>query len=96
MNTLLKILSKTQFGFVTKQDLETLEQDMPDLPLLLRFGCGRKVVEACRVRQTIESTEAHGDYLRDVSLASQTIDQMAESPFISAAVKNAINSMRTW
>ena len=96
MNTLLKILSKDQFGFVTKNDLDILEKEMPNLPLLLRFGCGRKVIQAYQVRTAIESTERDGDYLRDVSIASQTIDEMTKSPFISLAVKQAIESMRSW
>lgn len=96
MNTLLKILSKDQFGFVTENDLDILKEEMPNLPLLLRFGCGRKVIQAYQVGSAIESTEREGDYLRDVSIASQTIDEMTKSPFIPFAVKQAIENMRSW
>ena len=94
MNTLLKILSRDQFGFVTKQDLEDLEANMPNLPVLLRFGCGRTVVQAYLVKNTIEATEAKGDYLRDVSIASQTLTEMGSSPFVPLVVKQAIESLR--
>ena len=30
INTLVKVLSKQQFGFVTKQDLDVLEVEMPN------------------------------------------------------------------
>ena len=55
MKTLLKVLSKTQFGFVTKEDLNVLEVEMPNLPLLIRCGCDRYVAQAQDHRIMVDS-----------------------------------------
>ena len=94
INTLLKVLSKQQFGFVTKEDLDILEVEMPNLPLLIRCGCDRYVAQACDTKARIDEVEEKGDYLRDVSIPSKIIDQMGTSPFTGLKVKQAIQSLR--
>ena len=96
MKTLLKVLSKTQFGYVTKEDLDVLEVEMPNLPLLMRFGCDRYVAQACDTKARIDEVEEKGDYLRDVSIPSKIISQMGTSPFVCFEVKQAIESMRVF
>jgi len=96
MKTLLKILSKAQFGFVTKEDLDVLEVDMPNLPLLIRCGCDRYIAQACDTKARMNYVEETGDYVRDVSIPSKILDQMSTSPFTSFEVKQAIESMRAW
>ena len=96
MKTLLKVLSKTQFGFVTKEDLDILEVEMPNLPLLIRCGCDRYVAQAQDTKARMDYVEETGDYVRDVSIPSRTLDGMSTSPFVPFAVKQAIESMRAF
>jgi len=96
MKTLLKILSKTQFGFVTKEDLNVLEVEMPNLPLLIRCGCDRYIAQAQDTKARMDYVEETGDYVRDVSIPARTLDGMSTSPFTSFEVKQAIESMRAW
>ena len=96
MHTLLKILSKDQFGFVLSEDLKHLEEHIPKLPLLMRFGFDRLVRNAEDVRSAIELNESNGDYLRDISIAVQTLDEMLLCPFVEAEVKSAIKSFRAF
>ena len=92
--TLLKVLSKSQFGFVTKEDLDILEVEMPNLPLLLRCGCDRYVAQAQDARAKMDYVEEKGDYLRDVSIPARTLDGMSTSPFVPLVIKQAIESLR--
>ena len=94
IKTLLKIISKEQFGFIYSNDLSILEVEMPNLPVLLRFGSCRKQVDAYRAKVEIENQEAYGTYLRDVSISSQVLTQMSQSPFVPLSVKEAIESIR--
>jgi hypothetical protein len=94
IKTLLKIISKEQFCFMDANDLSTLEAEMPNLPVLLRFGSCRKQVDAYRAKTEIENQEAYGTYLRDVSISSQVLTEMAQSPFVPLSVKEAIESIR--
>jgi hypothetical protein len=96
MKTLLKVLSKTQFGFVTKEDLDVLEVEMPNLPLLIRCGCDRYIAQAQDTKARMDYVEETGDYVRDVSIPSRTLDGMSTSPFVPFAVKQAIESMRAF
>jgi hypothetical protein len=96
MKTLLKILSKTQFGFVTKEDLDVLEVEMPNLPLLIRCGCDRYIAQACDTKTRMDYVDETGDYVRDVSIPSRILDGMSTSPFTSTEVKQAIQAMRAW
>ena len=96
MKTLLKVLSKTQFGFVTKEDLDVLEVEMPNLPLLIRCGCDRYVAQAQDTKARMDYVEEVGDYVRDISIPSRTLDGMSTSPFVPFAVKQAIESMRAF
>jgi hypothetical protein len=96
MKTLLKVLSKTQFGFVTKEDLDVLEVEMPNLPLLIRCGCDRYIAQAQDTKARMDYVEETGDYVRDVSIPSRTLDGMSTSPFVPFAVKQAIESMRVF
>ena len=94
MKTLLKIISKAQFGFVTKEDLDVLEVEMPNLPLLIRCGCDRYIAQAQDTKARMNYVEETGDYVRDVSIPARTLDGMSTSPFTSFGVKQAIESMR--
>ena len=96
INTLLKVLSKQQFGFVTKEDLDILEVEMPNLPLLLRCGCDRYVAQAQDARARMDYVEERGDYLRDVSIPSRTLDGMSTSPFVPLVIKQAIEALRAF
>ena len=96
MKTLLKVLSKTQFGFVTKEDLDVLEVEMPNLPLLIRCGCDRYVAQAQDTKARMDYVEEVGDYVRDISIPSRTLDGTSTSPFVPFAVKQAIESMRVF
>ena len=96
MKTLLKIISKAQFGFVTKEDLDVLEVEMPNLPLLIRCGCDRYIAQAQDTKARMDYVEETGDYVRDVSIPARTLDGMSTSPFTSFKVKQAIESMRAW
>ena len=78
IKTLLKIISKEQFGFVYSNDLAVLEKEMPDIPLLMRFGACREVAEASAVKTIISEKEAAGDYIRDVSIPARVLDRMYE------------------
>jgi hypothetical protein len=94
MKTLLKIISKTQFGFVTKEDLDTLEVEMPNLPLLIRCGRDRCIAQAQDTKARMDHVEETGDYVRDVSIPARILDEMSKSPFIPFTVKQAIEGMR--
>lgn len=96
INTLLKVLSKQQFGFVTKEDLDVLEVEMPNLPLLIRCGCDRYVAQAQDTKARMDYVEEAGDYVRDVSIPARMIDEMSKSPFTSLEIKQAIESMRAF
>lgn len=92
--TLLKIVSKQQYGFVLSDDLAVLEEQMPSTPLLMRFGACREVAEASAVKTIISEKEAAGDYIRDVSIPARVLDQMSLSSFVPVEVKDAITSLR--
>ena len=94
--TLLKVLSKQQFGFVTKEDLDTLEVEMPNLPLLIRCGRDRYIAQAQDAKAKMDYVEETGDYIRDVSIPSKMLDQMSTSPFVPFSVKQAIEGMRAF
>lgn len=96
INTLLKVLSKQQFGFVTKEDLDVLEVEMPNLPLLIRCGCDRYIAQAQDVKARMDYVEETGDYVRDVSIPGRTIDGMSTSPFVSLEIKQAIEGLRAF
>lgn len=96
MKTLLKILSKQQFGFITKEDLSDLVDKMPTLKVLIRCGMDRYVTTAYLATQKMAWVEEQGDYVRDVSLPSGMIDELSNDPDISADVKLAITNMRAW
>ena len=96
INTLLKVLSKQQFGFVTKEDLDTLEVEMPNLPLLIRCGCDRYVALACDVKAKMNYVEKAGDYVRDVSIPSRVIDNLSTQDNMSTEVKQAIKGLRAF
>jgi len=92
--TLLKILSKQQFGFITKEDLDVIKVEMPNLPILIRCGCERYVELACHAQRRMELVEDSSDYVRDVSLPSRTIDDISNNSSTDPLVKQAIESMR--
>ena len=92
--TLLKIISKEQYGFVLSDDLAVLEKEMPSTPLLMRFGACREVAEASAVKTIISEKEAAGDYIRDVSIPARALDQMSLSSFVPLEVKQAIQYLR--
>ena len=92
--TLLKILSKTQFGFVTKDDLDLLKEEMPNLPVLIRCGRDRYVAQAQDAEARMRYVVENGDYIRDVSIPSRTLDDMATSPYVPFVVKQAIEGLR--
>ena len=96
MKTLLKILSKDQFGFVLKQDLDVLKSEMPNLPLLIRCGRERYVAEAQDTEARIGYVEEAGDYVRDVSIPARILDDMVKSSFVPLAIKQAIFDMRAF
>lgn len=96
MKTLLKVLSKAQFGFVTKEDLDVLEVEMPNLPLLIRCGCDRYVAQAQDAKARMDYVEETGDYIRDVSIPSRTLDGMSTSPFVPLEIKQAIEGLRAF
>lgn len=96
INTLLKVLSKQQFGFVTKEDLDVLEVEMPNLPLLIRCGCDRYVAQAQDAKARMDDVEEKGDHVRDVSIPSRTLDEMGRSPFVSLEIKQAIEGLRAF
>jgi len=93
--TLLKILSKQQFGFITKDDLDVIKVEMPNLLILIRCGGERYVERACHAQKRMELVEAGGDYVRDVSFPSRTIDFLFEWGLTDHEVKLAIQDMRT-
>ena len=94
IKTLLKIISKEQFGFIDSSDLEVLEKETPNIPVLMRFGNSREVADAYMAKTIMSEKEAAGDYLRDVSIPSRALDDMAQSPFVPLSVKEAIESIR--
>jgi hypothetical protein len=97
IKTLLKIISKEQFGFVDSNDLKVIEEEMPTLLLLMRFGACREVAEASAVKTIISEKEAAGDYIRDVSIPFTVLDAMYETPPIrgfESEVRNAIETLR--
>ena len=96
IKTLLKVLSKQQFGFVTEEDLGSLEVEMPNLPLLIRCGCDRYIAQACDTKARMDYVDETGDYVRDISIPARTLDGMSTSPFVPFAVKQAIESMRAF
>ena len=96
IKTLLKVLSKQQFGYITKEDLDALEVEMPNLPLLIRCGCDRYIAQAQDAKARMEYVEETGDYVRDVSIPSRTLDGMSTSPFVPFAVKQAIEAIRAF
>jgi len=96
INTLVKVLSKQQFGFVTKDDLDVIKVEMPNLFVLIRCGGERYVERACHAQKRMELVEASGDYVRDVSLPCKTIDDLAEDPSTPGEVQQAILAMRSF
>ena len=96
IKTLLKVLSKQQFGFVTAEDLDILEVEMPNLPLLIRCGCDRYIAQACDTKARMDYVDETGDYVRDVSIPTRTLDGMSISPFVPFAVKQAIEGLRAF
>ena len=96
INTLLKVLSKQQFGFITKDDLDVIKVEMPKLPVLIRCGADRYVELACHAQKRMDLVEKSGDYVRDVSLPCKTIDCLYESPHTDSSVKLAIQDMRAF
>jgi hypothetical protein len=42
----------------------------------------------------MDYVEETGDYVRDISIPSKILDQMSTSPFVSFAVKQAIEGLR--
>jgi len=94
INTLLKVLSKSQFGFISKEDLDSLEVEMPNLPLLIRCGRDRYIAQAQDTKARMDYVEETGDYVRDISIPSKILDQMSTSPFVPFAVKQAIEGLR--
>jgi hypothetical protein len=96
IKTLLKVLSKQQFGFVTAEDLDILEVEMPNLPLLIRCGCDRYIAQACDTKARMDYVDETGDYVRDVSIPARTLDGMSTSPFVAFAIKQAIKSLRAF
>jgi len=94
IKTLLKVLSKQQFGFVTKDDLDLLKEEMPNLPLLIRCGRDRYIAQAQDAEARMRYVEEIGDYVRDVSIPARSLDDMATSPFVPLVVKQAIESLR--
>ena len=93
MKTLLKILSKTQFGFITKEDLDDLVKKMPNLKVLIRCGRDRYITTAALAEQKMREVEEQGDYVRDVSLPARVIDELLED---ALALTKAIDTMRSW
>ena len=94
IKTLLKVLSKQQFGFVTAQDLDVLKEEMPNLPLLIRCGRDRYIAQAQDTIARMDYVEETGDYVRDVSIPARTLDDMATSPFVPFVIKQAIENLR--
>ena len=94
INTLLKIISTEQFCFILSNDLDILEEEMPNLPILMRFGACKEVADAYMVKTIISEKEANGDYLRDVSIPSQVLTNMSSSPFVPRVLKDAIETIR--
>ena len=92
--TLLKILSKKQFGFITKSDLDLLKEEMPNLPVLIRCGRDRYVAQAQDAESRMRYAVENGDYIRDVSIPSRTLDDMGKSPYVPFVVKQAIEGLR--
>ena len=92
--TLLKILSKTQFGFVTKDDLDLLKEEMPNLPVLIRCGRDRYIAQAQDAEARMRYVVENGDYIRDVSIPSRTLDDMSTSPYVPLVIKQAIAGLR--
>ena len=96
INTLVKVLSKQQFGFITKDDLDVIKVEMPNLLVLIRCGGERYVELACHAQKRMELVEASGDYVRDVSLPCKTIDDLADNPSTPGEVQQAILAMRSF
>jgi hypothetical protein len=94
IKTLLKILSKEQFGFIYPNDLTVLEKEMPNLPVLMRFGASREVADACMAKTIMSEKEAAGDYIRDVSIPSRVLDAMYEGRNYPLEVRKAIQELR--
>jgi hypothetical protein len=67
-DTLKKIHS--QIGCITKKDIESIREDLPNptLPLLLKCGLNSRVVPMCELEHHIKAVEREGDHLRYVSL----------------------------
>ena len=96
ITTLLKVLSKQQFGFMSRADLDVITKEMPNLKVLIRCGGERYVELACHAYKRMQLVEESGDYVRDVSLPARVIDEMADDPSIDSQVKQAIQTMRSW
>jgi len=96
INTLLKVLSKQQFGFITKDDLDVIKVEMPNLLVLIRCGGERYVERACHAQKRMKLVESSGDYVRDVSLPCKTIDDLADNPSTPFEVTQAIEAMRAF
>ena len=96
IKTLLKVLSKQQFGFLTKDDLDVIKVERPSLIVLIRCGGERYLEYAGRAQKRIELVESNGDYVRDVSLPCQTIDDLARNPSTPFEVQQAIEAMRAF
>ena len=96
INTLLKVLSKQQFGFITKDDLDVIKVEMPNLLILIRCGGERYVERACHAQKRMELVEASGDYVRDVSLPCKSIDDLSNNSSTPFEVQQAIEAMRAF
>jgi hypothetical protein len=91
--TLLKVLSE-QFGFITKDDLDVIKSEMPNLKVLIRCGAERYVEFACHAEKRMELVAQKGDYVRDVSLPCGMLDEMLKDSTTDPLVIQAIKAMR--
>ena len=60
----------------------------------LRRACRRALCQSVARLAGPEASGTDGDYLRDVSIPSRALDDMARSPFVSLQIKNAIETLR--
>ena len=79
MKTIKDILS--QFGFVTKPQLQELAEYFPETKLVIRWGgMPREMVPAHKVADRIKQVEDDDiDYVRDVFIDAQTCDLLRKA-----------------
>jgi len=79
MKTIKDILS--QFGFVTKPQLQELAEYFPETKLVIRWGgMPRERVPADKVADRIKQVEDDDiDYVRDVFIDAQTCDLLTKA-----------------